>query len=51
MSFQDDRIEEGHIDFMEVKEQTKRLLQAQDNAQTDVERLTKLRPAYAELDK
>jgi len=51
MSFQDDRIEEGHIDFMEVKEQTKRLLQAQDNAQTDVERLTKLRPAYADLDR
>lgn len=26
MSFQDDRIEEGHLDLMEVKEQTRRLL-------------------------
>lgn len=47
MSFQDDRIEEGHIDLMEVKEQTRRLLQAEDNAKTDSERLAKLQPAYA----
>lgn len=51
MSLQDDRIEEGHIDLMEVQEQTRRLLQAEDSAKNDTERLAKLRPQYAALDK